>query len=117
MDIREHPPVRQLTEEYLNDVMKNNVDNCSINDADEKDEFNDINHNVNMHSVILAPFGLSAVLTGSKSENFEQYAEKIINDWNTFYPMKKYDSEASSSKLPHLVEVISGNIYLFFFSK
>jgi mediator of RNA polymerase II transcription subunit 13 len=108
MDIREHPPVRTLTEEYLNEVMKNsqhNLDACDV-DAD-KDEFRDINHNISTQSVILAPFGLSAVLTGvgNKSENFEQNADKIVNDWNTFYPMKKNDA---SSKLPQIVEVISG---------
>jgi hypothetical protein len=72
-----------------------------------------------MQSVILAPFGLSAVLTGSKSEHYEQCAEKIINDWNAFYPMKKLDSDASlPSKLPQLVEVISGNfLHNYFINK
>jgi mediator of RNA polymerase II transcription subunit 13 len=112
MDIREHPPVRPLTEEYLNEVIKNtqqNVENCSpLNEDDDKEDFNDINHNVSMQSVILAPFGLSAVLTGNRSENYEQFAEKIVNDWNNFYPMKKLECDNSSSKMPQLVEVISG---------
>lgn len=114
MDIREHPPVRPLTEEYLNEVIKNSQQ--SVDDVEEKDEFSDINHNISMQSVILSPFGLSAVLTGNKSDNFEQYADKIVNDWNAFYPMKysgsssENDSFSSSSKssLPSLVEVISG---------
>ena len=112
MDIREHPPVRPLTEEYLNEIMKksrHNIESCPVNDDDEKEDFNDINHNISMHSVILAPFGLSAVLTGNKNENFEQFSDKIINDWNNFYPMKKVDND-SSSKMPQLVEVISGEI-------
>lgn len=123
MDIREHPPVRPLTEEYLNEVIKNSQQ--SVDDVEEKDEFSDINHNISMQSVILAPFGLSAVLTGNnKSEHFEQYADKIINDWNAFYPMKCSSSSGrsnsnnnesdsfSSSKtsLPPLVEVISGKM-------
>jgi mediator of RNA polymerase II transcription subunit 13 len=110
MDIREHPPVRPLTEEYLNEVMKNsqhNIESCTLNEDDDKEDFNDINHNVSM-SVILAPFGLSAVLTGNKSENFEQFSEKIVNDWNNFYPMKKLECD-TSSKMSQLVEVISGN--------
>lgn len=117
MDIREHPPVRPLTEEYLNEVIKNSQQSV---DDEEKDEFSDINHNISMQSVILAPFGLSAVLTGNnKSENFEQYADKIINDWNAFYPMKcsssNNNSESDSfsslkTSLPPLVEVISGEI-------
>lgn len=119
MDIREHPPVRSLTEEYLNEVIKNSQQN--VDDVeDQKDEFSDINHNISMQSVILAPFGLSAVLTGNKSENFEQYADKIINDWNAFYPTLKSNNESdsfsssklSSSSLPPLVEVISGNVIL-----
>ena len=123
MDIREHPPVRPLTEEYLNEVIKNSQQSADV-DVEEKDEFSDINHNISMQSVILAPFGLSAVLTGNnKSEHFEQYADKIINDWNAFYPMKcgsssnnnESDSFSSSLKtsLPPLVEVISGEfIYI-----
>lgn len=110
MDIREHPPVRPLTEDYLNEVIRNSQQSVD-NDVEEKDDFSDINHNISMQSVILAPFGLSAVLTGNKSENFEQYADKIISDWNAFYPMKMGGSEEFSSKssaLPPLVEVISG---------
>lgn len=114
MDIREHPPVRPLTEEYLNEVIRNSQQNVD-NDVEEKDEFSDINHNISMQSVILAPFGLSAVLTGNKSENFEQYADKIISDWNAFYPMKigggsENEFSSKSSSLPPLVEVISGKI-------
>lgn len=112
MDIREHPPVRNLTEEYLNNVIKisqQNVNNCSLDGNEQSDESN-INNSNNMQSVILAPFGLSAVLTGSKTENNEQHTEKIISDWNTFYPMKKIDNDISSSTLPLLVEVISGKI-------
>lgn len=114
MDIREHPPVRPLTEEYLNEVIKNSQQSVDVDVEDVKDEFSDINHNISMQSVILAPFGLSAVLTGNnKSEHFEQYADKIINDWNAFYPMKCGSSESDSfsslkTSLPPLVEVISG---------
>ncbi|CRK97337.1 CLUMA_CG010730, isoform A [Clunio marinus] len=119
MDIREHPPVRPLTEEYLNEVIKNSqqTESCSLNDDNDKEDFNDINHNVSVQSVILAPFGLSAVLTGNKSENYEQYTEKIVNDWNNFYPMKKLDGDNSSSNMPQLVEVISGGIKMLYPSK
>ena len=84
------------------------MENCNEDD-DDKEDFNDIhNVNVNMQSVILAPFGLSAVLTGNKSENYEQFSEKIVNDWNNFYPMKKLECDNSSPKMPQLVEVVSG---------
>lgn len=106
MDIREHPPVRPLSEEYLNEVIRLSQQNID-NEDDDKEDFNDINHNVSMQSVILAPFGLSAVLTGNKGDNVEQFADKIINDWNNFYPMKKLECDSSSS-MPQLVEVISG---------
>lgn len=109
MDIREHPPVRPLTEDYLNEVIKHQQQHLE-NDDDDKEDFNDINHNVSMQSVILAPFGLSAVLTGNKSDNQEQFAEKIINDWNNFYPMKKLECDNSSSSVSQLVEVISGEM-------
>lgn len=117
MDIREHPPVRHLTEEYFNDVAKNSqqtLENCELNDGEEKEDYNILNENHCMQqSVILAPFGLSAVLTGNKNENSEQYTEKIIEDWNAFYPMKKYDNLSSCpNKLPKLVEVISGKSQL-----
>lgn len=112
MDIREHPPIRPLTEEYLNEVIKNtqqNMDNCSLNDDEEKEDFNDNHTNVSMQTVILAPFGLSAVLTGNRSESGEQFTEKFLNDWNNFYPMKdSSDTNTSQSKLPPLVEVNSG---------
>jgi mediator of RNA polymerase II transcription subunit 13 len=113
MDIREHPPVRPLTEDYLNEVIRTSQQSVD-NDVEEKDEFSDINHNISMQSVILAPFGLSAVLTGNKSDNFEQHADKIISDWNAFYPMKIGGEEFSSksSALPPLVEVISGKIFI-----
>lgn len=107
MDIREHPPVQPLTEDYLNEVIKHTQHNIE-NEDEEKEDFNDINHNVSMQSVILAPFGLSAVLTGNKSENFEQFADKIINDWNNFYPMKKLECDSSSSTMSQLVEVVAG---------
>lgn len=109
MDIREHPPVRPLTEEYLNEVIKNSQHNIEHED-DDKEDFNDINHNVSMQSVILAPFGLSAVLTGNRSDNFEQFADKIVNDWNNFYPMKKLECGSASSVMSPLVEVISGKL-------
>lgn len=107
MDIREHPPIRPLTEEYLNEVIKNSQHSME-NEDDDKEDFHDINHNVSMHSVILAPFGLSAVLTGNRSDNFEQFADKIVNDWNNFYPMKKLESDNASPVMSQLVEVISG---------
>jgi mediator of RNA polymerase II transcription subunit 13 len=109
MDIREHPPVRPLSEQHLNEVIRQAQQNLE-NDEEDKENFNDINHNVSMQSVILAPFGLSAVLTGNKSDNYEQFSEKIISDWNNFYPMKSTESENSSASMPTLVEVISGKM-------
>lgn len=118
MDIREHPPIRPLTEEFLAEVIKNSqesMDNCSPNEDEEKEDFNDNQANVSMQSVILAPFGLSAVLTGNRSESGEQFTEKFLNDWNNFYPMRdSSDTSASQSKLPPLIEVNSGENPLSF---
>lgn len=111
MDIREHPPVWHLTEEYLNDVIQKtqeHLENCELND-DEKEDFNAFNQNPCTQSVILAPFGLSAVLTGCKDENSESYTDKILEDWNAFYPIKNLENESISQlKLPKVVEVMSG---------
>lgn len=77
---------------------------------DDKEDFNDINHNVSMQSVILAPFGLAAVLTGNRSDNLEQFADKIVSDWNNFYPMKKLECDSASPVMSQLVEVMSGKL-------
>lgn len=153
MDIREHPPVRPLNVEYLNKAlqqqtqMQQNLENDKLfgneginsnnnnNNIDEADngEFSQNNGCLNLQpvTVILAPFGLSATLTGNSSENLErQQTEKILNDWSAFYPLsflkpsddgddeKKTKNMQDDLKIPQIVEIIAGmlNIWNIFLS-
>ena len=144
MDIREHPPVRPLNVEYLNKALKQqtqmqqNLENDKLfgnegtnsnninNNFDEADdsEVNQTNGCLNLQpvTVILAPFGLSATLTGNSCQNLErQQTEKILNDWSAFYPLsflkstddkeddKKPKNVQDEFKVPQIVEVIAGN--------
>lgn len=143
MDIREHPPVRPLNVEYLNKALQQqtqmqqniendklfgnegiNSNNNNINiDEAENGEFSQANGVLNLQplTVILAPFGLSATLTGNSSQNLErQQTDKILNDWSAFYPLsflKSSDDEEEEKKsknaqddlrIPQIVEIIAG---------
>lgn len=153
MDIREHPPVRPLNVEYLNKAlqqqtqMQQNLENDKLfgneginsnnnnNNIDEADngEYSQTNGCLNLQpvTVILAPFGLSATLTGNSSETLErQQTEKILNDWSAFYPLsfqklsndgddeKKNKNMQDDLKIPQIVEIIAGmlNIWNIFLS-
>lgn len=127
MDIREHPPVRYLTIEYINEALKQttqiqqnleNVNNNSSNklfnnDSIENMTSNDFNNSGSQKnipkSVILAPFGLSATLTGHSFQFSDQQSQKIINEWCEFFPLPLKDEKRDNlDDLPPLVEVISG---------
>lgn len=143
MDIREHPPVRPLNVEYLNKALQQqtqmqqnlendklfgnegincNNSNSNIEEADNG-EFSQSNGCLNLQpvTVILAPFGLSATLTGNSSQNLDrQQTEKILNDWSAFYPLsflkpsddeedeKKTKNVQDDLKIPQIVEIIAG---------
>lgn len=148
MDIREHPPVRPLNVEYLNKALQqqtqmqqnlendklfgneginSNNNNINIDEADNG-EFSQTNGILNLQpvTVILAPFGLSATLTGNSSQNLErQQTDKILNDWSAFYPLsflkssddeeeeKKSKNVQDDLKIPQIVEIIAGNYIEF----
>lgn len=96
MDLRVHPAVRPLTPEYLaNSVQQPNTNN------DSKPK-----------PVILAPFGLAATLTGQSFRALDPITQKAFDDWSLFYPL----CNKENSKLPPMVEVISGIIHNHFFS-
>ncbi|CAO1404623.1 unnamed protein product [Diamesa hyperborea] len=149
MDIREHPPVRPLNVEYLNKAlqqqtqMQQNLENdklfgneginnnSTIEEADNG-ESSQSNGCLNLQpvTVILAPFGLSATLTGNSSQNLErQQTEKILNDWSAFYPLsflKPSDDEEDEKnaknvqddlKIPQIVEIIAGGVKMHYPSK
>jgi mediator of RNA polymerase II transcription subunit 13 len=122
MDIREHPPVRPLTLEYLNEALKQqtqiqqNLENKLSGNSDsvENNLSNDYNEddstNFQPKSVILAPYGLSATLTGQSYQITDQQTEKILKEWREFYPLPFKESKDSliQEDFPPVVEVITG---------
>lgn len=57
--------------------------------------------------VILAPFGMAATLTGNSFKATDPMAEKILEDWASFFPL----CNKENSDVPPVVEVVSGMGY------
>lgn len=91
MDIREHPPVRHLTTEYLAEVQAAQQNNEPY-----------------QRQVVLAPYGLSATLTGQSFRNVDSQTQKVLEDWSAFYPLHNKDTNG----LPPVVEVVSGMLLI-----
>lgn len=122
MDIREHPPVRPLTHEYLNEALKQQTqiqqnlenklsgNNDSIENSLSNEYNNDDSANNQPKSVILAPFGLSATLTGQSYQITDQQTEKILKDWREFYPLPFKDNKDNlvQDDFPPVVEIVTG---------
>jgi hypothetical protein len=69
--------------------------------------------NVHKFSVILAPFGMSGILTGQTYKASDGYTRKIIEEWRQFYPINsKYLNRepGDGPPLPPAVEVIVGGV-------
>lgn len=92
IDLREHPAVRQITAEHLADAAAAST----AAQAGQQD--------VRQRSVILAPFGMAATLTGNSYKATDPIAEKILEDWVSFFPL----CNKENSDLPPVVEVVSG---------
>lgn len=56
--------------------------------------------------VILAPFGMAATLTGNSFKATDPMAEKILEDWASFFPL----CNKENSDVPPVVEVVSGKL-------
>lgn len=54
--------------------------------------------------VILAPFGMAATLTGNSYKTNDPMADKILDDWASFFPL----CNKENSDVPPVVEVIAG---------
>lgn len=54
--------------------------------------------------VILAPFGMAATLTGNSYKSSDPMAEKVLEDWASFFPL----CNKENSDIPPVVEVVSG---------
>lgn len=61
-------------------------------------------NNLKPRKVILAPFGMAATLTGNSYKANDPMAEKILEDWASFFPLCTKDN----NDVPPVVEVISG---------
>ncbi|XP_055701532.1 mediator of RNA polymerase II transcription subunit 13 isoform X2 [Phlebotomus papatasi] len=103
MDLREHPAVRRLTPEYIAEAQQTANGGGSVE--------------VRPKPVILAPFGLSATLTGQtfRSGSMDPVTQKALDDWCAFYPLNTNGKD--NSDLPLMVEVVSGGIKLRYPSK
>ena len=122
IDLREHPAVRPLTKEHLSEAAaafaaasaaqqpneQNSIENVDAAVSDLRDRTTTSNGTLKPRKVILAPFGLSATLTGNSYKSSDPMAEKILEDWSSFFPL----CNKESSDVPPVVEVIIGkNIF------
>lgn len=100
MDLREHPAVRRLTPEYIAEAQQTANGGGSVE--------------VRPKPVILAPFGLSATLTGQtfRSGSMDPVTQKALDDWCAFYPLNTNSKD--NSDLPLMVEVVSGKIIFLY---
>jgi len=57
--------------------------------------------------VMLAPFGIAAILTGNSYKASDPMAEKILEDWASFFPLCNKDN----TDVPPVVEVVSGKSF------
>ncbi|XP_055620502.1 mediator of RNA polymerase II transcription subunit 13 isoform X2 [Toxorhynchites rutilus septentrionalis] len=109
MDIREHPPVRPLMIKHLEEAQAqqgNNSSSSSSSDAKQR-------------SVILAPFGLAATLTGQSYKASDPQTQKVLDDWSAFYPIsnKNINLSESADTVPPIVEIMTGGIKMRYPSK
>ncbi|CAL4061099.1 unnamed protein product [Meganyctiphanes norvegica] len=91
VDVRQHPPVRLITRRHLQLAQQST-------------------HGI---PVILGPYGLSGTLTGATFRLTDQTTQKLMDDWQLFFPIdfknsSSFQSSASDSSFPPVVEVIVG---------
>ena len=78
MDIRKHPPVQPVTLEYLSQALQ------------QQSQMDSGDASLRAKSVILAPYGISGILTGQTYQNVDQQTQKVLNDWGAFYPLLEH---------------------------
>lgn len=140
IDLREHPAVRRLSMEYLAEAIQqvsqqqqqqqNATQNgqtqtplpspaSGVNGGNARSG-NSSDALPKPKRVILAPFGLSATLTGHvyRHGSMDAVTQKAFDDWCAFYPLTmNKDIALDGSSLPPMVEVISGGVKLRYPSK
>lgn len=114
MDIREHPPVRPLMIKHLEEALAQQGSNGSTN-ATSNSNNNCSNQtgssgDAKPRSVILAPFGLAATLTGQSYKASDPQTQKVLDDWSAFYPIsnKNIHLSESADTVPPIVEIMTG---------
>ncbi|KAG7169044.1 Mediator of RNA polymerase II transcription subunit 13-like [Homarus americanus] len=88
VDVRQHPPVRELTRRHLLLAQQTN-------------------HGI---PVILGPYGLNGTLTGVSYRHSEPPIQKLLEEWRQFFPVetKAPPTDSLEPSLPAAVEVIVG---------
>ncbi|XP_064647452.1 mediator of RNA polymerase II transcription subunit 13-like isoform X2 [Lineus longissimus] len=89
IDVRQHPPVRPLT---MKQVML-----CQ--------------EATNGVQVLLAPHGLTGVLTGQTFKDSDPVVRKLLEEWLHFYMSERIET-ANEQKVPSMVEVIVGGVHM-----
>ncbi|XP_055601869.1 mediator of RNA polymerase II transcription subunit 13 isoform X2 [Uranotaenia lowii] len=99
----------------------NNNNNCSSNGNSGRKCGDSSTDTIKPRSVILAPFGLAATLTGQSYKFSDPQTQKVLDDWSAFYPISNKNihqlSEGSLDVVPPIVEVLTGGIKMRYPSK
>lgn len=85
-----------------NNTSNNNSSNNNSNNGSGSSNSNSVNPKP--RKVILAPFGVAATLTGNSYKQNDPMADKILEDWSSFFPL----CNKENSDVPPVVEVITG---------
>nr|XP_019933175.2 mediator of RNA polymerase II transcription subunit 13 isoform X2 [Aedes albopictus] len=136
MDIREHPPVRPLMIKHLEEALAQQGNGGTTNSAASGSSNSNNNNNnnnsgnncgsqtgssgeVKPRSVILAPFGLAATLTGQSYKASDPQTQKVLDDWSAFYPISNKNMHLSESAdtVPPIVEIMTGGVKMRYPSK
>jgi len=130
IDLREHPAVRPLTKEHLAEAAAafaasssppgstgssasaggavpnpgQEANGAGMEPLDGGEGAAKVAPPAHARKVMLAPFGIAAILTGNSYKASDPIAEKILEDWASFFPLCNKDN----SDVPPVVEVVSG---------
>lgn len=139
--MREHPAVRPLTKEHLAEAAaafaaaasnSNSTEQTSPNSpnatcegikenagcapisggANSTTNNSNTGGNTKPRKVILAPFGMAATLTGNSYKTNDPMADKILEDWASFFPL----CNKENTDVPPVVEVVAGKLPNIVFS-
>ena len=70
--------------------------------------------------MLLGPYGMAGTLTGQSYKETDMGTQKILNDWNHFFPVKSRkakDTVPEDDHITSMVEVIVGKLINIYHSK